>query len=127
MIRVIFILLFAGFCSHLDNSHVLIAFLYAILDDSPGLLGKPRVATTPSVFKITSTNTSQSSILVVTRNEVETTMSTYFGNDDVYFSMTITFKNVANILVKDLTCKRCQDMLCTVWFYCCHIFVKKGE
>jgi hypothetical protein len=84
-----------------------------LLDDTLGLLGKPKVFTTPSVFKITSTNTSQSSILVVTRNEVETTMSTHFGNDDLYFSTTITFKNIANILVKDLTCKHCQvDVVC---------------
>lgn len=34
-------------------------------------------------------------------------MSTYFGNDDVYFSMTVTFKNIASVLVKNLTCEYC--------------------
>lgn len=68
-------------------------------------MGKPKVLPVPTVFKITSSDDSQSSMLVVTRKEVQTTMTTYFGNDDLFFTSTVTFKNVGVETVTNLKCK----------------------
>lgn len=57
------------------------------------------------MFKITSSDDSQSSMLILTRNEVQTTMTTYFGNDDLFFTSTVTFKNVGVETVSNLKCK----------------------
>ena len=44
-------------------------------------------------------------MLVVTRNEVQTTMTTYFGNDDLFYTSTVSFKNVGDVTVTNLQCK----------------------
>ena len=75
------------------------------LFDYSGLMGKPKVMPVPTAFKITSSDDSQSSMLVVTRNEVQATMTTYFGNDDLFFTSTVTFKNVGDVTITNLKCK----------------------
>jgi hypothetical protein len=59
----------------------------------------------PEANTITSTNDSQSSILAVTREEIQTTMITHFNNDDLFFTTTISLKNVGSTTVNNVTCK----------------------
>ena len=80
-------------------------YLRSWLPDYSGLMGKPKVMPVPTTFKITSSDDSQSSMLVVTRNEVQATMTTYFGNDDLFFTSTVTFKNVGDVTITNLICK----------------------
>ena len=61
---------------------------------------------TPDTFRITSTKDSQSAILIVTYGLVQTSMSIHFSNDDLFYTTTITMKNIGDASLKDLTCKR---------------------
>ena len=77
-----------------------------------GLLGKPETFETPDTFRITSTNNSQSAILVVTYGLVQTSMSVHFANDDLYYTTTITMKNIGEVLVSNLRCKYRELFIC---------------
>ena len=77
-----------------------------------GLLGKPDKFETPDTFRITSTNNSQSAILVVTYGLVQTSMSIHFANDDLYYTTTITMKNIGTTSASDLKCKYIELFIC---------------
>ena len=77
-----------------------------------GLLGRPATLKTPKTFRITSTNNSQSAILVVTYGSVQTSMSVHFANDDLYYTTTITMKNIGEVLVSNLKCKYRELFIC---------------
>lgn len=72
---------------------------------SVGLLGKPGTFETPDTFRITSTNDSQSAILIVTYGIVQTSMSIHLGNDDLFYTTTITMKNIGDVSLEKLACK----------------------
>lgn len=72
---------------------------------SIGLLGKPRYLMTPDVFRITSTNDSQSALLVVTYGSVQTSMSVYFADDDLFYTTTVTMKNIGKSVIQNLACE----------------------
>jgi hypothetical protein len=72
---------------------------------SLGLLGKPKFLETPDVFRITSTNDSQSALLVITYGSVQTSMSVYFANDDLFYTTTVTMKNVGQNGIQNLQCE----------------------
>jgi hypothetical protein len=70
-----------------------------------GLLGRPKHLETPDVFRITSTNGSQSALLVITYGSVQTSMSVYFADDDLFYTTTVTMKNVGESEIEDLACE----------------------
>lgn len=72
---------------------------------SAGLLGKPKDFETPEAFRITSTNDSQSALLVITYGSVQTSMSVHFADDDLFYTTTITMKNVGETAIRNLACE----------------------
>ena len=72
---------------------------------SIGLLGRPKRLETPDVFRITSTNGSQSALLVITYGSVQTSMSVHFADDDLFYTTTITMKNVGRSVIHNLACE----------------------
>lgn len=63
------------------------------------------IGITPTTFQITSTDQIQSALWVGTIGGIEVTKVTQFKNTDVYFSTTVTIKNVGTSNVSNLYCK----------------------
>ena len=72
---------------------------------STGLTGKPSVFAAPDVFRITSTNGSQSALLIITYGSVQTSMSVHFADDDLFYTTTVTMKNVGESVIHNLACE----------------------
>lgn len=68
-----------------------------------GLMGKFDI--TPTTFQITSTAEVQSVLWVGRVDQIEVTKVIYFQNSDVFFSTTVTIKNVGTSTVSNLYCK----------------------
>ena len=64
-----------------------------------------RVAFTPTTFQITSTATTQSALWVGRIGQLEITKVVQFKNTDVFFSSTITIKNIGSSTISNLYCK----------------------
>ena len=86
-----------------------------------GLLGKPVKFETPDTFRITSTNDSQSALLVVTYGLVQTSMSIHFANDDLYYTTTITMKNIGTASANNLKCKYRELFISYPYNWTCEI------
>lgn len=68
-----------------------------------GLMG--RIGITPTTFKITSTSTTQSALWVGKVGQLEITKVIQFKNSDVYFTTTVTIKNIGTSTISNLYCK----------------------
>ena len=49
-------------------------------------------------------------MMVVTRNEIQTTISTHLGNDDLFYTTTVTLKNVGEVSLTNLICKYFESL-----------------
>lgn len=59
----------------------------------------------PSTFLVTSTDSSQSSLWVGKSGGVQISMITEFGNDDLYFTTSVTMQNIGDDVLSDVYCK----------------------
>ena len=89
---------------NLINRIVIVTILVIIIAPA-GLLGLPLIYTRPSVFKITSSSNSQSSLYIITRDVIQITISTHFGDDDLFITTTVTMKNVGTATARNLNCE----------------------
>ena len=59
----------------------------------------------PTTFQITSTPATLSAMWVGTAGPLEVTKVTQFQNDKVYFTTTVTLKNIGTSILSNLYCK----------------------
>lgn len=64
-----------------------------------------RIGFKPTTFKITSTDTVQSALWVGKVGQLEITKVIQFKNTDLYFSTTVTIKNIGTSTISNIYCK----------------------
>jgi hypothetical protein len=68
---------------------------------------------TPTAFLVTSTDASQSSLWVGKSGGVQVSMITEFGNDNLYFTTSVTMQNIGADVLSDVYCKSLSlSLLC---------------
>jgi hypothetical protein len=76
-----------------------------------GLMGRGEM--TPTAFLVTSTDASQSSLWVGKSGGVQVSMITEFGNDNLYFTTSVTMQNIGADVLSDVYCKSLSlSLLC---------------
>jgi hypothetical protein len=68
-----------------------------------GLMGREEM--NPDAFLVTSNDDSQSSLWVGKSGGVQVSMITEFGNNDLFFTTTVTMQNIGDDVLSDVYCK----------------------